>query len=719
MATLPGGALPLPVPAPAPAKLATLFADASMDPTDGDCAPLMSAFLHDLNNAHINTATEALRDMVTASGARNELLSFTIVHGNRARLYTLCKKWQDGLTGRNPALNGKFFALEGELIQDRGHIVELDAAVFNLPGTVTIVPNVTTITDALTAAPDLDTMAGPYTAGDPGVEGVKTRKICPVPHSLAGLWLLHEDGITWQYYFGTVYPAIVAEGNEATYTSLTQFMQQLSVGIPSSINVTTRPAAATRSAVLSAHYMDTLGRLFPQLRPDATAMQHNQIAGALGLMAAQQQAQYSETKLAKETKAASTVESWLGEDDFPALLNLTNTRNEGDLIAACPVYKAMAAASKSMKMTRLQSAINKVRHARDLEDLVVIITLPMFNLFSSMDWHRTSPSSLASGFFSNPFIWGACDEEARTALNLRARLVHGGDTAASDADVQAMLKLEINPPLEDESIDNFKRMEIVASVLLPEGHGFLVHLREHIRGFKNFERKWKALEMTNPNFQGAKGVFHAQFMGLRFDQYWKKQKNSSSRIPLDDPKELINLIELSKAWEPALPATLMSALKLNTLGRVGQVKAPALDDDVMTQATALSTRSALTGLSIGGMTGQDIKTLLGTVVDDASTKKNGEGTENPDFHHVLFGEIKARTVGGKTIKSRDVRDKIKRGDLPALPLSKADGKAMCLAWHTKGLCNPECPRAADHVVYSAEEYTPLCAWCTANYPKAE
>ena len=187
--------------------------------------------------------------------------------------------------------------------------------------------------------------------------------------------------------------------------------------------------------------------------------------------------------------------------------------------------------------------------------------------------------------------------------------------------------------------------------------------------------------MTNPNFQGAKGVFHAQFMGLRFDQYWKKQKNSSSRIPLDDPKELISLIELSKAWEPVLPATLMSALKLNTLGRVGQVKAPALDDDVMTQATALSTRSALTGLSISVMTGQDIKTLLGSVVDDVSTKKSGEGTENLHFHHVLFGEIKAHTVGEETIRSRDVRDKIKRGDLPALPRSKAEGNAMCLAWH--------------------------------------
>lgn len=71
------------------------------------------------------------------------------------------------------------------------------------------------------------------------------------------------------------------------------------------------------------------------------------------------------------------------------------------------------------------------------------------------------------------------------------------------------------------------------------------------------------------------------------------------------------------------------------------------------------------------------------------------------------------------VGSCDVREKIKRGDLPPLPLSKSDGKSMCLAWHTKGICNPDCPRAADHVVYSAEEYTPLCGWCTENYPKDE
>ena len=63
---------------------------------------------------------------------------------------------------------------------------------------------------------------------------------------------------------------------------------------------------------------------------------------------------------------------------------------------------------------------------------------------------------------------------------------------------------------------------------------------------------------------------------------------------------------------------------------------------------------------------------------------------------------------------------ITAGTLPPLPLSKVDGKAMCLAWHTKGMCNPgQCPRASDHVNYSVEEYGQLSTWCKTHYPKAE
>ena len=666
----------------------------------------MASFYHDLHNAQANTDTNTLRDMVFSSGARDELLSFTIVFDNKARLYSLCTKWQDGLTGRNPTLNNKLFALEGELIQDRGHIVELDGGIFNLPNTTAVVPTVDTICLALTADPTLATMAGPYNGGDAGTEGVKTRKICPIPHSLAGLWLLDEDGVTWQRFFGTIYPAIVAEGKVEAYKSLIQFMQQLAVGVPSTINFGTRPAAPPRNPALASRYMTALEVHFPELRQDAAAQQQSQIAGALGLMAVQQQGQYDKVTAAREAKATTTVESWLGEDDFPALLNLTNTRNEADLIVACSVYSSMAKAAKAYRMARLQSAIDKVLSDRGLDHLVVIITPAMFANFISMKWHRAGPDSLASGFFGNPFLWGACDEEATTALNLRAQYLHGGDTAASDADTQALLKVVVNPPLEDESLDNLLRMEVVGTVLLPPDNGFLVELRKNIKSFENYERHWRNVRMTDPTRQGAKGAYHLQFWGLRWSVYWREQRRSAARIPLGSPKELIDLIDMGMQWEPAISASLAASLKLSSLGRFSKDKM-GMDDDAKTLATIATTRSALTGLTIG--TGL----ITGTVGD-------GKGKENANFHQVLFGDIKLRTVAGKTVKSRDVRDKIRKGELPPLPPSKADGQPMCLAWHTKGICNPDCPRAPDHgVIYSVEEYGPLCGWCETNYPKDE
>ena len=136
--------------------------------------------------------------MVKESKARNKLISFTLAHRNRARMYSLCRRWKDSLTGQNPLLNGKFFTLEGELIWDRGHIVEINVGVFSLPVPVALFPTAAVINDVLARDTALDTMAGPYTAGEPNTKRVKTRKICPVPHPLEGLGLLGEDGITWQ-----------------------------------------------------------------------------------------------------------------------------------------------------------------------------------------------------------------------------------------------------------------------------------------------------------------------------------------------------------------------------------------------------------------------------------------------------------------------------------------------------------------------------------------
>ena len=93
-------------------------------------------------------------------------------------------------------------------------------------------------------------------------------------------------------------------------------------------------------------------------------------------------------------------------------------------------------------------------------------------------------------------------------------------------------------------------------------------------------------------------------------------------------------------------------------------------------------------------------------------------TKNQWFHRFLFGEYRDKEVGGRKITSRSVRASTKLGKIPLLPLLKVDGKEMCLAWHTKVMCNPgQCSQECDHVEYSEQEYAPLSQWCKDHYPK--
>lgn len=89
--------------------------------------------------------------------------------------------------------------------------------------------------------------------------------------------------------------------------------------------------------------------------------------------------------------------------------------------------------------------------------------------------------------------------------------------------------------------------------------------------------------------------------------------------------------------------------------------------------------------------------------------------ENTHFNTALFGTYKT-----SSIKSREIRRKIERGDLPPLPPSKMSAsKPVCLAWHTKGQCNTSCPCLHDHVAYTPEEYAPLVTWCREHGYRSE
>ncbi len=97
------------------------------------------------------------------------------------------------------------------------------------------------------------------------------------------------------------------------------------------------------------------------------------------------------------------------------------------------------------------------------------------------------------------------------------------------------------------------------------------------------------------------------------------------------------------------------------------------------------------------------------------TKATNTRLDNTHFNSSLFGAYKSTYV-----KSAALCKKGADGTIVPLPMSKVDSTMpMCLAWHTKGLCNSNCPCACDHVVYSTMEYAPMVKWCKEEGYKSE
>ena len=207
----------------------------------------------------------------------------------------------------------------------------------------------------------------------------------PVPHILANLWLAKDNGITWQDFFGRVYPVMDNEGITSQCGPLVEFFQQASLDAVSSLSDMTRPVAPPRNTVLMKDRLEALRHLFPQLQDNATAHQHGLIAKGLGLIAHQQQQHYEELREDKARAEAGSIKQMFGEAAFPRLLRMLGVRNETELVSKCPIYQSMAKASKGERMSRLQSAIDEVVRKRDIRSLHVRMTPGLFSLFRGLE----------------------------------------------------------------------------------------------------------------------------------------------------------------------------------------------------------------------------------------------------------------------------------------------------------------------------------------------
>ena len=113
-------------------------------------------------------------------------------------------------------------------------------------------------------------------------------------------------------------------------------------------------------------------------------------------------------------------------------------------------------------------------------------------------------------------------------------------------------------------------MDIVTSILLLEGHGFLSQIHKHISRFDNYKQKWRKLAMTKASLEGEKWAYHLQFLALRLSKYWRAQRRLLTSVALGNPSELINMIEIFQQWETTASHSLVASFKIDILGCAGQ-----------------------------------------------------------------------------------------------------------------------------------------------------
>ena len=196
-----------------------------------------------------------------------------------------------------------------------------------------------------------------------------------------------------------------------------------------------------------------------------------------------------------------------------------------------------------------------------------------------------------------------------------------------------------------------------------------------------------------PKLVLARGIYHCKYLATEFSEYWKGQGRIPTPQQLGDTRAISKAIQREQQWEPILSDSFLVQAKVF---KYCGLPVPDSQADCAVPGS---------GSGRGG---------LGTAggLANRTTTQPGSNSclNNVNFNSHFFGSHRTSSV-----RCAEIRHHITAGDKPALPLSKIDQQAMCLAWHCKGQCNAACPRAANHVAYTAEEYAPLAAWCTANF----
>jgi hypothetical protein len=606
--------------------------------------------------------------------------------------------WRDHAMGvpEHPATDNRMFAFAGEIIGTQGYLVEVLNDSFNLTGRM-ILPDVGLVRGLLAAGPQA-TVVGPFAEGDASTSAACTRCLVPLPNRYATLFLAHPGGVPPRYYFETILPVIEADGMAVTCKPLTCFCLAAITGGPGHVSAVqiAAPAPPGWHIPLLEQSATVLATHLSGLHCVASPEVNLQLL-INTIVAGQQQRQHEQAvaRLDKELKEQSSVASWLGVENFARLLRYCGVHEENKL---APLWGTLAKAPSKDRLTILEGKVSNEFLALGAIYKQFTPSLFLLTQVTSLKWSMLNPNALESGSLGNAFLFTDSDVEVAQGINRQIDFIQQGGATPSYANAQVLLKAKVNLPGPDDSVRCVLWMLAVYQAFLPAGHPLVTFLQQHY-GFMNaYDPGWATYLTYVPQFCGLKEVYHLQWLSLKLTKYFSQIDRNLGDVRPPDSHEIINFFQEQQQWEPNLTETFTSRYNLRAFLGLHSRSLP------LSRGSVPSVGSTTEGSTVSGLT---LPSGVGGGSKAGATAASGKGVDsrvkNEAFNEGLFGAYKT-----SALKSKAIRDKIKAGTIPALPFSKRDGaKPMCLAWHTKGVCNANCPCLYDHVAYSADEYAPM------------
>ena len=673
----------------------------------------MAAETHCANNgnhAHLDqiftdesiTPSDAKKLIVTAP-ARKILTMVLVINEDKVQPYFLPFRFER-VGVQTTDQDNKIFAFRGEIRVSQGlapKLVLLEDDVFNKK-TGYMLSDEDTHQHFL-ANPDAKTVDAVDGTTANATKGF-TRPAMLCPASLMKLfWAYRDGGVPISTFWRTLFPIVRVDPGyiAGEFNGFMTYMRLAATAITAAaaeLSFLSRPLpqlADTPDAVddVGLRY---LTNFLPSLRSGGGApaggaqAQQTLIETMTGLMVQSEEFRRADKQAAEEKETLKEQKKLSAT--FSGLTYTTGTRlyHTTDVSAWPSAFTELAGKSSTAQVDLVTSVVRQnllMMGETELSETFeagVKFTKELSRLHLTLD-----NVSLTGGGPLNPFHFVCEAVQKGVDANAQYQLFYERGTP-NLAEAKQIYDMPLCLPLANGSMKALKRMLAAAPLFLPPHDPILQYLRDHIKSMEGIKDQWERYIPFDGLDTHQKGTFHLLHVALRIQAYIRKVTRGERPESVGDPTEIATMIGFKQRWEPSTKDVAAVRRGLTTTTREGATGG--------------------TGGGGGGSPGGSGERIPTPTASEAQKKGVDKIQTNEKFNLVLFDHFKKCS---QTCRER--RRLIAAGKLPVLPLSRIDNDPMCLAWHTKGKCNVDCPRKSDHVEYTAAQYSELAQWCTANY----